>query len=271
MKTITTQKIDGYDIITGVHDAYGLIDPVQTRKAVMDKIDKTDEFKALENVRKQMQVYANQAVQAKRNAATAKTEQDKTNFWNEYKQRAQQIKDMEPELKIKFDAVQKKQRNMIKENAVYFKPKEGEIFIDENKASNAIDAMKTAIQNGQVVDKDLNLIDDNRGKIFWAKIDTEWKKDQINELGKKPKNGYIEEKNLTPEQKTEIGEQLECERIAGLSQSEKDAEKQMMINVAVTKAGIMKNELEVKGVADALEQAQAWLDSEMTIINDKYI
>ena len=73
MKTIKTKKIDGYDIITGIGTIDGLIDPVATNKIVNVKIKTSKPYKDIEKIKKQMQKYANLAMQAHRACKAAKT------------------------------------------------------------------------------------------------------------------------------------------------------------------------------------------------------
>ncbi len=270
MKTITTQKIDGFDIITNIYSADGLIDPEATKKVVAVEIGNTDEWGAIKEVNSQMQVYANQAAQAKRNSKDAKTMPEKTKFWNEYLARYNQVSDLRENLIPLAKNMKKKIKELTLEHAVYFNPKPGDLIVDDLEAENISQAMISATQSGKVIDKDLNKIDDYRGRKYWKKASGKWQGTDIIGLGVVPASGAIETKNLTPDQLAQIGIQVEKDRIAGLSSAKKLAEMQSMITGLVSRAAMMKVELDIKDDPDSLEKAQDWMTAETEAINAKY-
>jgi hypothetical protein len=267
MQTIKTKNINGYDIIIGVGDAGGFIDPEATKKIVNEKIKKTDVFKNIGKIKKQMELYAGQALQAKENCKAAKTKADQTKFFEECKFRKKQIVELqEQELYPLAKELDKKYEEMLTQNAIYFNLPPTDFFISDEEAEIIKNLMIEATQEGAVVTKEKEKIVDNRGKIFWKK-DEEWEKTNIDVLGVEKPVDSIEEKNLTEEQKKEIVEQLETERIENLSTVEKEKEKDLRIQGAIVRAGQMKNELEIQGDNKALEKAQSWLAEETEKIN----
>lgn len=270
MKTILKQTIDGHEIITNVLDAGGLIDPVATQKIVNIKMKDTDTYKAIEDVKKQIQTYVYQASQAKNNSKMAKTPNEKKKHWEDFKLRCGQIKELEEQLKPLAVEIQQLNKEMIIEHAVYFTPGPGEEIIDDNKADEITALMVDATANNQLIKSDLTVVDDYRGKTYWKKLTDGWKKQEILKLGDVPKSGYIEDKNLTVEQKSEISEQLEKERIAALSSMEKEAEKLIVIAELKMQAVTMRSSLEIDGDPDALEKAREWLNEEVAKVEIKY-
>jgi hypothetical protein len=267
MQIIKTKNIDGYDVIIGIGDAGGFIDPEATKKIVNEKIKDIEVFKNIEKVKKQMELYAQQALQAKENCKTAKTKADQTKFFEECKFRKKQIVELqEQQLYPLAKELDNKYKEMLIENAIYFDLPPTDFFINDEEAEIIKNLMIEATQAGAVVTKKKEKIIDNRGKIFWNKNE-KWEKTIIDILGiEKPENS-IEEKNLTEEQKMEITEQLETERIENLSAVEKEKEKDLRIQGAIVRAGQMKNELEIQGDNAALKKAQAWLLEETEKIN----
>ena len=73
----------------------------------------------------------------------------------------------------------------------------------------------------------------------------------------------VEKADLTPEQLEEI-------RLQNLTAEQKTAEKESSLAGALTKAGVMRNELEIQGEPDALKISQAWYQEQVTAIEAKY-
>lgn len=270
MKTILKQIIDGHEIITNVLDAGGLIDPVATQKIVNINMKDTDTYKSIEDVKKQMATYAYQASQSKNSSKMAKTPNEKKKHWEEFKFRCGQIKELEEQLKPLARELQQLNGEMIVNHAVYFTPGPGEEIIDDDKGTEILDLMMQATENNQLVKSNLTLIDDYRGKTYWKKLTDGWKKQEILRLGDVPKSGYLEDKDLTEEQKEEIIIQIEQERIASLSSLEKEAEKLTVIDGLKVQAVQMRSILEIEGDPDAIEKARVWLEEEIAKVEIKY-
>lgn len=270
MKTIITQNIDNYDIVLGIGSADALIDSVATKKIIDKKIIDDPIFKQIDELKKQMQNYANQAVQAKRSMKFANKQEDKEKFYKEFLGWQKKINELGEQLRPLAIKLEKIYSEMMIENAVYFMPKKGEIIVDDELANEINDLMQTASENNQVVDKDKNLICNYRKKIFWKKNGNKWQKTEIAELGQKPPVGGIENNMLNESQKTEIAEQLETERIEGLTSQQKLEEKNQKLDSLLKQAGIYKSELEIQNDSDPLGKSQVWYNAEAQKIEDKY-
>lgn len=264
------QEIDGYNIITNIYSAGGLIDPVATQKVVAVEVGKTDVWTEIEAVKSQMQIYANQAVQARRNSRDATNGADKKRFWDEYKARELQMSDLREDLRPLIVLFDRKRKELTLEHAVYFHPAQGEEMITDEHAETVRAKMVEATAEGKVVDKDLNKIDNFRGCKFWKKVGDAWTKTEITKLGVKPPASAIEEKDLTEPERNEVNEQIEIDRIAALSSTEKLAEKNNVLAALVGRAAMMKSELDITGDPDPLGNAQAWLAAETALVEIKY-
>ncbi len=270
MKTMTTQTIDGFDIIKRIGNVDGLIDPEATKKVVAKKIIDTEIHKQIHVIKKQMQTYAIQALQARKNCKNAKTKDEKKKFLDEYKGREFQINELQKELKPLAVELEKKHKEMIIEHAIYFIPTPGEEIIKDSKAENITKKMIDALQSGKLLDKNLDQIDDYRGKIFWKKVNSKWEKSDINKLGEVPVIGAIEDKNLTDAQRIEISAQMEIDRIAAMKPAEREAEKLAVITGLKSRAAMMKVELDIDGDLKALKKSQDWLKIEIAKVEKKY-
>lgn len=159
-------------------------------------------------------------------------------------------------------------------NLVYFEPKNGEHIITQAE----YDAL-VVLEEQLTVNKALQfdpqtktgaLIDDYRGVTHWTDDAGVWSKGVITQVGVALPVGSIPEADLTEAQKLAIGEQLEAERVAGLSAADKLAEKETAIATATAQSVSLRSQYEIEGRTDPLGDAQAWLAEQVTIIEAKY-
>lgn len=269
MKTKITQKIDDYNIIIGIGEAQ--IDPVKSNPIAIEELKKTVEYKAVEDKKKELQPLAVKSQQAFKNAKASKTVSEKNGFVKEYQQVNEQIKIIESQLKELFMPLTIKQSELILKHAVYFQPKEGEFIIDDVEALAVETAMQQAAQANKLLDDTLKQISDYRGETVWKKISGKWQQRAILKIGDEPKAGEILASALTENQQSEIKEQLNAERIAGLNSAAKIAEKTAMIDNAMSQAVSMRSSLEIAGDNQALKKSQDWYNTEVERINALYV
>jgi hypothetical protein len=270
MKTIKTEKIDGLDIVVGISDAAGFIDPEATRKVVEVEIQKTQVWKDLESKKAQMQVYANQAAQAARNARKAKTPSERNGFNGEYQDNWKKIKDVQKDMLPIAQAIKLKYGELMTAHAKYFSLNPSETYVEDAEAEEIENLMIEATAAGEVVARDKSRVKDFRGRRFWKKSGSTWAMAEITKLGDKPASGAVEESVLTESQRAEIAEQIKKERIASMKSADKAKEKAAVLSGAVKQAGLMKSELEVQGDSQALKKSKDWLADETARIELKY-
>lgn len=270
MKTITTKNIDGLDIITNIGNVDGLIDPEATKKIVKVEILKTDVHKNVEKIKKQMSVYGRQAYEAMKHAKKAKTEADKNKFTAEYNGRSLQFKEEQEKLKplaVEMSAIYK---SMMVEHAEYFHPKQGEEIVEDADANRIEQKMIAATASGKLLDRDEKEIHNYVGRVFWQKVQDKWEKWECHSLGIAPFAGSKEMKDLTESEISEISEQIEIDRIAGLKSVNKAAEKASILSGLLTRSAVMKTELDILADSKSLTKAQAWLADETVKVEAKY-
>jgi hypothetical protein len=113
---------------------------------------------------------------------------------------------------------------------------------------------------------DYEKIPDLRGKIYFWKIAGLWEfSEAATRLGDVPviPDNAIEKDDLTSEQLEEV-------RIQCLSTENKEIEKNQILAEILTRAAIMKSELEIQGDADALTKSQKWHKEQVQLIEEKY-
>lgn len=262
MKTRITQNIDGYDIIIGIGEAQ--IDGVATMPIVENALRETVEYKSVEAKKQELSIILNMAAQALKNARTAKTQSDKNKFVAEYQQNLEKSKAIENELKELITPLQAKQQELILKHAVYFRPKEGEVIISTADAAKIENAMIAATVNNNFLDVNLQEICDNRGKTAWIKSSGKWQKREITKIGDEIKSGEITEIN------DEIIAQLEVERIASLTPTERNKEKAAIIQGLLAESINMKTGLEIQGDSQALKKSQDWYNAEVKKVEALY-
>ncbi len=168
-----------------------------------------------------------------------------------------------------------KRKELIKENAIYFTPKKGEYIISDNDYKKLIetkvnDYQKISIKilnNNKI---EIETISDYSKHIIWNKIKDRWNKINVAINNNLP-IGSIIDINLTDEQKKEIIEQAETDRISILSQNEKDIEKQKEIITLSYRAAGMRSALEIQEDPESLQKAQNWYKEEVLKVENKYI
>ena len=123
----------------------------------------------------------------------------------------------------------------------------------------------------EAVTVDGETVVDLRGKKYHVKTGDTWGSYVIDGLGITV-DSDIEDADLTDEQRAEINEQQETERIDGLSAEDKTAEFTARDEVLLGQAVTMRSGLEIQGatVAAAKTQATAWYDSAVADLKIKY-
>lgn len=119
---------------------------------------------------------------------------------------------------------------------------------------------------------DGEIINDYRGVTYHFKTDGVWGKRTIAVLEEFPGETEIADADLTDEQRAEINEQQETERIDGLSAEDKTAEFTARDEGLLGQAVVMRSGLEIQGatIAAAKTQATAWYDSAVADLKIKY-
>lgn len=275
MKTIITQNTDGYDIIIAFGNADAFIDPIATGK-VVNKIlqeNPSETLKQIAAIKQEMLGYAVEGKQAMKNAkasARAGNKSETDNHYATWKAKNDQIKECQERLKPLASAFMKERGQAMKDNAIYFTTPAGEYIVTDAEAEAAKTAKEAAAAEGKLVDKDLKIIENNKGVVYWKKVDNKWNRSECLKIGEKIPKGVIVETDLSEEQKVEVIEQLEAERISKLSKSARAKELEQVQAGLRQQAINMRSALEIDGDKAALTKAQEWLVDELGKAEIKY-
>jgi phage gpG-like protein len=159
------------------------------------------------------------------------------------------------------------------ENVVYSKPGPNAEWIEDDAAAALVALAKTCGEYEKLSADGTAKIPDYRGTEYWQNQGGKWKKIKIEKLGVALPAGTILDNDLTHDQRDEIAVQRENERIAALSPTEKDNEKQNRIKAALHGAAIKKQEAdieaEISGEPSAFDAA-AWFQEQKAEIEAKY-
>lgn len=270
MKSIKAMNVDGYDIVTHILSAGGFIDAEATKKIVNKEIQKTDVFKSIATIKKQMRVYMNQAAQAKRNEKNVTTKEQKDKIFTDWKKYVDLATSLQDDLKPLGKELKEKFSELMLKHAVYFNPPKDEFLVSDTEAQNISDKLTIALDKNMMLTKDLKEIPCFKFKKFWTKIDNKWVMTDIKKIGVLPPKNSIEESCLNDEQKQEIKIQLEKERISNLKVTEKDIELNAKLDSLKKQAVQMRSELEIMNDENSLVKAQDWLAVETEKINTLY-
>jgi hypothetical protein len=268
MKTIVTKTIDGFEIVDFLSEAQ--IDPEATKPIANKELEKTDVYKTIEGLKGDIKNLAQAAGQAKNNARTATNMNDKKKFMEEVNARWADIKAIEEKLRPLALELVTEQRRLMIVRAKYFTPKQGEEIISDEDAAIYLTLLQEAGAESKLVTRDKKKIVNFAGLNFWKKNSGKWAKSEISKIGELPASGATLEASLTDVQRTEISAQMEIDRVMAMTGTEKLAEKDRMLAGILTRAGAMKNELEITGDKSALAKSQVWYTAEVTKVEAKY-
>ncbi|MDD5006456.1 MAG: hypothetical protein PHS93_08025 [Candidatus Omnitrophica bacterium] len=302
MYTANILEIDGLPVITGI-DKKG-IDQVETEKSIKPYLQESSEQRAIEARQNQIRVYVKNieavtsqekqllfVISSEKGLPVNLIEDKHITFaqreqFQKYKEKKdfnrKQIETLQQDLPALNEKLKAKRLSLITEHAVYFETPGGQVDLTASQAYDFNKKLCAAVQYFNQTQKRRlvlltgEVVDDLRGKIAWNNINMgldipgEWKKRIIQFLNEKIETFEVLEDDLTDEQKKEIAEQLEADRIANFTPEEKELEKQSRIGSVLNESIAMRSRLEIQRVPDALEQAQDWYDAELIKIEDKY-
>lgn len=284
-----TEIIDGLTIITGVDKKQ--IDQVETERVINNLLFESDEMKALKIKSEKINSYIkSNATIIKNEIAIIKQVQDEKNIQivnesdlsvqqketiKKYQQAKNfnkaQIEELQKDLPQLNENIKLKKLQLIDENAVYQETAYNQIDLTQAQYDDFKIKLISICQSSKkkyLID-DGNIIEDNRGRIVWIKNE-KWESRKLQFLTDIKDVLEIWEEELIDEQKIEIAEQIEIDRIVGLTEEEKIAEKEKLIAGLLREAAIMKSELEIQDDPDALQKSQDWYNAEVLLIEEKY-
>lgn len=260
-KTVLYEKIDGHDVIMGFDRP--TVDPVETAKIVNEAIKDTSEFQVIEAKKaeytKAVQALSEIQKKYRNGGKPSREDQDK---WNHalgvMSLRQDELKPLAVDLADKIISLRR-------EHAVYFEPRLGEVIKTEDEVNALADKIKSR-KPGIVITVSGDMIEDNRGRVFFHKSSKKWIKGKILRLGDKIPSGATLEVNVTDTQRDEI----EKDRVSALPESEKATERTRAMNAAINTAADMRSKLEIQSDPKALEKSQAAYQEEVARIEGLY-
>jgi len=262
MQTVLFREINGYKIIIGYRKLS--IDLIETQKTIKKLMAKDEDVKRIKDLNRQINIL-NKQIQEIRKKGYIKDRQEEKQFNNYLEQKKdclEEISNLEKNNKIKID-------KLIIEKAVYFEPAKNEI-IKTDKEIETLKGISNNLKKRQLMDIDGKIIDNWTGINYFLKKD-KWIAYECL-LGEVPKIGSKIYQDLTDEEKNEIGEQNEKDRIDLLGPKEKKNEKKIAIDSAAIIAANKKASLEIQGIKStkAFNEAQKWYKEQVEIIEKKY-
>jgi len=291
-----TITIDGLEIITGIDKKQ--IDRVGTEKRIKLQVEELKEFKAIKSRNEKSKLYyanvqsAKKAQRAiidtvaifKQIPAGAVADNDLTlqqrERMNDLKQKINfnqaQINELLKDLPTLTEKLKQKKIQLLRENAKYFEMPSNTINLSQKQAVEYLKLLninKTVYQKTKVkklLTIDESIIVDYRGEKVWLKSDNNWTSRVIATLTDQIDMLEIVDIDLTDEQKQEIAEQGETERINSLSPEEKENEIATLKESLLARSINMKSKLEIQGDKDALVKSQEWYNLESIKLNSKY-
>jgi len=275
MQTVIFQEIDDYKIVKG----FGELSPdrVETLKKIGGKIKKLESNKRIETLSKKIDSLNGlikaihpaipwcENIPSLRALLAKKSESEIQQAINYIEERSGLLKEL---VEVKKKAKIERNKLFLK-NAVYFDPTPYEIV----KSDEEIKVLKEKFANlkeNQKLSTDGNIISDFSGKQYWIKKD-KWETMEY-KMGEMKDRTAKTMGELTEIDRAEIADQLDLDRISGLSEDEKVAEKQEAIEALTIQAVNKKAGYEIQGDTskDALKKSKDWFKAEKKKIDRKY-
>ena len=132
MYTVVTEKIDGIEIIKGIDRL--TVDPEETKKKINPILAQSQEIKTLATLRESIAIKTSQLKRVTSGAAKMPAS-DLVALQDE-------IKDLTTSTKEAHSLAEKKRRELIQDNKVYFSPSENEKIISETEAMEIKEKLK---------------------------------------------------------------------------------------------------------------------------------
>ncbi len=292
MYTANILEIDGLKVITGI-DKKG-IDHVETEKKIAPYLHESSEQKAIDARQNQIGVYLKniEAVtsQEKQLLFVISTEKgipvklitdkhithSQREQFQKYKEKKDfnraQIETLQQDLPMLNKKKEEKRLSLIIKHAVYFETPGGQVDLTEIQAHDFNKKLCAAVEYFNQTQKRRLLlltgevVDDLRGKVAWNALEMVWKKRTIQYLTEKLETYEVLEDDLIDDQKKEIAEQLEAERVANLTTEQKEAEMAARIDALLSQSVVMRSKLEIQGDAEALQKARDWYQEQVQLL-----
>jgi hypothetical protein len=280
MKTIFHANIDGKEIVLGFGESNGFIDPRATEIKIAPMLAALPETQQMQAIEGELQALRMKAALALDKAGkntpfvlpdgkvlSAGNPGLMQQFNGEYQMHLGAISEVEKRIPAIVGAYEAARAHLVIDNAAYTHPKPGEDLVEDTESAEM--AAKFALRGGgQQLLLTGEYVTDLRGRDFW--LPSPWRHVVIDSLGEEMPAGAIVTDQLTAAQLSEIASAQEIERVAALSDEERQAESTAAKKAALTAAAQMRSELEIAGDAKALAKSQAAYAQALADIDAKY-
>jgi hypothetical protein len=267
-QTIIVEMIDGIEIVKGISKL--TIDPAATKPVIAVEITKTPEYKACKKKQDEMNELFIQAKKKKGESSAQRANKLLSEkLYQEYVQIYTDATAMMQEVRELLPAVNEAQKRLFQTHAVYFGPSKRERVKTDEEIQDIQNKVKGLTPN-QLINSDGTIVDNYVGQSFLHKVGGKWIKTDINKVGEsKPSKSKLFDE-LTEPEKIEASRDMETKRISLLSESEKEKEKQGLLDKVLIDAATMRSGLEIKADKKALEKSRKWYNDTVADIEKLY-
>jgi hypothetical protein len=160
-------------------------------------------------------------------------------------------------------------KQLVEQYAVYPEPMAGEaVYEDNDPVVIALESKFKSLTGKQILDLDsAEILPDLRGTEFHVKIAGAWVEAKVEHIGEALPEGAVLPDDLTADQRAEIAEQMEEERIAALAPEAKAAERQSRLDALADEADRLSRRAQIQG--DSFDAA-AWYQEHKAPVEEKY-
>jgi hypothetical protein len=163
------------------------------------------------------------------------------------------------------DAKPEELEQLFEQNKQYAPLQSSEKSLPDNTCCEFMARLKSLGEHEKLI-TDGTTIPDYRGTEYWIKSGR-WSKDKISDIGVSIPEGGILDADLTPDQRKEISDEQEGDRIAALTPEQKAAEKQSRLDALADEADRLERRAHIQGNEF---DAVAWYNEKTPEVEAKY-
>ena len=260
MKTMITKEVDGQSIVLGFANAS--FDPMTTRAKVIEQLKQSDEVKTHHETCLLIGEKTKEHMLLLGKKKKTKADEEKL------AELKAEVDELQHTLQDDFQAIDDKSKELHIQNTTYFEPKIGEEIIGEEE-DGLVEAF-SKLEHDQLLKADGTIIPNHKGKKYFVKKSGVWEEEDIASIGVEPSAGAKSADKLTADERHEIIEGKEKQRVKKLTPEDKSKEKESRLQSLLVEAAHRKIQLEVSGEEDSLKKSQDWYNEKKSELEQKY-
>jgi hypothetical protein len=262
-RTVLTKEIDNYVVVLGFDQA--VVDPIATNEKMLELLKQTDEYEA--HKEKVLLIAEKTKAHISLIGKRALTEEARLKKEEELEALKEEIISLQEALQEHLSILDEKTKEIRTNNLIYFEPKLGEGILEDETLIEKHGKLKKE----EALTVEGEVIPNHKGKVYYKKENGEWIRTKVKKIGEEvPSNSKLDSE-LTDEERGEVSEDLDKQRIKRLNPAQKENEKQEKLRELLVEAASKKVQYEILGDEDPLGKSQAWYNEKKAELEAKYV